>query len=213
MRGERTSWGVFARASLWLRGAMVLVVLAVALPLAPAAHADAGAATTHVQRLLAEGQRAATAPDRESALGRLLDRDFDVEFIARTALGPAYTRMTDAERTEDPALFREHVVLSVVRQVLLTPVQDAVIIEARDTAARESMIVTRVLDAQNRVRLATWRVRDGGGRPRIIDVMVDGVSLATTRADELRSVLQRNGGQVPALLAALRAQNAQMRQR
>ena len=142
----------------------------------------------------------------------MLDRDFDLELIARTAVGPAYARMTEAGRTEYHALFREHVVLSVVRQVVLTPVQDAAIIEARDLAARDSMIVTRIVDAQGRVRLANWRVHDDGGRQKIIDVTVDGVSLATTRADELRSVLQRNGGAVAALLAALRAQNAQMRQ-
>ena len=120
--------------------------------------------------------------------------------------------MSDAERNEYLALFREHVILSVVRQVVLTPIQDVVIIEARDLPGPDSLIGTRVVDGQGRVRLANWRVRDQGGRPKIVDVVVDGVSLATTRADELRSVLQRNGGQVPALLAALRAQNAQMRQ-
>ena len=36
---------------------------------------------SHVQRLLAEGQRVAGGGDREAALGRLLDRDFDVELI------------------------------------------------------------------------------------------------------------------------------------
>ena len=207
MREGRTSAGALAAAKSWLRAAAV----AVALLLAPAVRADPGPAMTHVQRLLTEGQRVAAGGDREAALGRLLDRDFDVELIARTALGPPYGRMSDPERGEYLALFREHVVLSVVRQVVLTPVQDVAIIEARDTNGPESMIVTRVVDAQGRVRLATWRVRAEGGRPKIIDVMVDGVSLATTRADELRSVLQRNGGQVAALLASMRTQNTQMR--
>jgi phospholipid transport system substrate-binding protein len=189
------------------------ILLALGLPLArPALAADAGPAMTHIQRLLSEGQRVAAGADREAALGRLLDRDFDVELIARTALGAAYGRMSDAERGEYNALFREHVILSVVRQVVLTPIQDVVVIEARDMPGPDSMIVTRVVDAQSRVRLANWRVRDEGGQPKIIDVVVDGVSLATTRADELRSVLQRNGGQIAALLTALRAQNAQMRQ-
>jgi phospholipid transport system substrate-binding protein len=202
---RRGTVGVCALAAVWLL---------CALAFAPAAHADPGVAMTHVQHLLSEGQRVSggSASDRESGLGRLLDRDFDIELIARTALGAAYGRMSDAERTEYLALFREHVVLSVVRQVVLTPVQDVVVIEARDGTAPDSMIVTRVVDAQNRVRLATWRVRDESGRPKVIDVVVDGVSLATTRADELRSVLQRNGGQIAALLAVLRAQNAQMRQ-
>jgi ABC-type transporter MlaC component len=189
--------------------------LVLALSLTRGADADPGAAMTHVQRLLSEGQQVSAGPEREreTGLGRLLDRDFDVELIARTALGPPYGRMTDGERREYLALFREHVILSVVRQVVLTPIQDVDVIEARDATAPDSMIVTRVVDGQNRVRLATWRVRDeGGGQQKIIDVVVDNVSLATTRAEELRSVLQRNSGQIAALLTALRAQNAQMRQ-
>jgi ABC-type transporter MlaC component len=207
MKGRRTFADVIAALRPWLRAA----TLALAVLLAPAVRADPGPAMMHVQRLLTEGQRVPTGSDRENALGRLLDRDFDVELIARTALGSAYGRMSDAERTEYLALFREHVILSVVRQVVLSPIQDVVIIEARDLTGADSMVITRVVDAENRVRLASWRVRTEGGRPKIFDVVIDNVSLATTRADELRSVLQRNGGAVPTLLAAMRAQNAQMR--
>jgi phospholipid transport system substrate-binding protein len=191
-----------------LIGACAFLLPAVA---AAARAADAGPAMAHIQRLLVEGQRVAPGSGSEAALGRLLDRDFDVPLIARDALGPAFQRMSEAERGEYLALFREHVILSVVRQVVLSPVQDVVIIEARDLSGPDALIGTRVVDSQGRVRLANWRVRLEGGAPRIVDVVVDGVSLAQTRADELRSVLQRNGGEAAALIAALRAQNAQMR--
>jgi ABC-type transporter MlaC component len=185
---------------------LAIVMLALAALLAPAARADPGPATAHIQRLLAEGQRVAAGPDREAQLGRLLDRDFDVDQIARTALGAAYARMSEAERTECLALFREQIVLSMVRQVVLTPVQDVAIIEARDLAT-DSMIVTRMVDAQGRVQLANWRVRAEGGRPKIVGIVMDGAGLG----EALRVALQRGDGQVSALLAALRAQNAQMR--
>jgi phospholipid transport system substrate-binding protein len=39
---------------------------------------------------------------------------------------------------------------------------------------------------------------------RIIDIAVEGISMAVTQRDEFSSVIQRGGGQVQALIAALR---------
>jgi ABC-type transporter MlaC component len=179
-----------------------------ALP-SPAANADPGPATAHVQRVLSEGEHVATEPDREAELGRLLDRDFDLALIARAALGQVQARMSEAERIEYVALLREQVVLAMLREVVLTRVQDIAIIEARDLLPPESMIVTRMVDAHGNVRLASWRVRAEGGQQKVVDVVVDGVGLAGGQAP--RAALPDNGGPVSDLLAALRAQNARLR--
>jgi phospholipid transport system substrate-binding protein len=42
------------------------------------------------------------------------------------------------------------------------------------------------------------------GSPKITDVYVAGVSMKVTQRDEFASVIQRNGGQVGALIAQLR---------
>jgi ABC-type transporter MlaC component len=188
---------------------LAIVMLACAACRASSAYADPGPATAHVQRFLAEGERAAQAIDREAQLEGLLDRDFDVALIARTALGPAYARMSDEERNAYVALFREQAVLAMERAVVLARVEEVVIIEARDLAAPESMIVTRMVDAQGRVQLSCWRIRSAAGWTKIVDVVTDGVSLA--RGEELRAILLRSGGEAGALLTALRAQNAEMR--
>src|SRR3546814_20894405 len=51
-----------------------------------------------------------------------------------------------------------------------------------------------------------WRVRERQDGFQIIDVSVEGVSLAVTQRNEFGSVIQRNGGRFDALLQALRAQ-------
>jgi ABC-type transporter MlaC component len=42
---------------------------------------------------------------------------------------------------------------------------------------------------------------------QIIDVIVDGVSMALTQRLEFAGLIQRNGGQLAALLASLREEN------
>ncbi len=48
-----------------------------------------------------------------------------------------------------------------------------------------------------------WRVRDGGGNPTIVDVVVEGVSLILTNRAELNSIIGRRG--LEGLLEDMRA--------
>jgi phospholipid transport system substrate-binding protein len=49
-----------------------------------------------------------------------------------------------------------------------------------------------------------WRVRPKGDSFKIVDVMVEGVSMSQTQRKEYASVIRRNGGQVEGLLAEMR---------
>jgi len=53
-----------------------------------------------------------------------------------------------------------------------------------------------------------WRVRNGEDQLKIIDVVVEGVSMLLTQRDEFASVIQRSGGNVEGLLARLRDKNS-----
>ena len=49
-----------------------------------------------------------------------------------------------------------------------------------------------------------WRLRQRDGRYRIIDLMVEGVSLVQTQRQEFVSFIRANGGSVDKLIAELR---------
>lgn len=49
-----------------------------------------------------------------------------------------------------------------------------------------------------------WRVNTAGAQPKIVDVIVEGVSMAVTQRSEFAAVIQRNGGNVDGLISALR---------
>ena len=54
-----------------------------------------------------------------------------------------------------------------------------------------------------------WCVRGKPGNYKIIDVVVEGVSMAITQRSEFASVIQRGGGEFNSLLAQLRKRNIQ----
>lgn len=55
----------------------------------------------------------------------------------------------------------------------------------------------------------TWRVRQKADKIGIIDVVVEGVSMSLTQRQEYSSVIQRNGGDITALLDLMRQRVAE----
>ena len=51
-----------------------------------------------------------------------------------------------------------------------------------------------------------WRVRLNDGEYKIVDVVIEGVSMVITHRSESASVIQHGGGRVQALIDALRQQ-------
>jgi phospholipid transport system substrate-binding protein len=49
-----------------------------------------------------------------------------------------------------------------------------------------------------------WRVRLRDGKYKVIDVMVEGISMGQTQRSEFSSVIRKNGGKVKGLLVELR---------
>jgi phospholipid transport system substrate-binding protein len=75
----------------------------------------------------------------------------------------------------------------------------------------EDALVTTIIERPGNAPFALdWRVGDVGGQPKVVDVIAEGTSLRLTTRSEYAAVIQRNGGQVSALLTALRTQIQQL---
>ena len=82
-------------------------------------------------------------------------------------------------------------------------------------AVRESdagwLVDSRIIQTRGEPIPVQWRVRpDGEGNIRITDIIAAGVSMTLTFRDEYSNSLQRSGGNVDALLSAMRAKNEQL---
>jgi phospholipid transport system substrate-binding protein len=62
---------------------------------------------------------------------------------------------------------------------------------------------------QNQPARIGWILRRDGSGFKIVDVRVEGVSMAITQRDECASIIQRGGGQISALLQTMRQRAAQ----
>lgn len=148
-----------------------------------------------------------TAEERSRRFRHALNDSFDLKTIARFTLGRHWRTATAAQRAEYRRLFEEFLVRSYASRFRDL---DRMTLRIRRTDAitgRDRLVSTTLTDDRRRRKPLNiaWRVRKKGPELRIIDVVVEGVSMSVTQRDEFQSVIHNRGGTLDGLLSALRA--------
>jgi len=186
-------------------------LLATALPRAGGASArNATDAGSFVTTLAQDAIDQLAAPnlsegERDTRFRKLFLDGFDVPLIARFVLGRYWRQATEAERAEYLRLFDELVVQTYARRFNeFNTARLRVLSVSRPNEDNDVIVaVEGSVASKPPVRLDV-RVRQGSSAYKVIDISIEGVSMAVTQRDEFSSVIQRGGGKVEALLASLR---------
>ncbi|MBK6895916.1 MAG: ABC transporter substrate-binding protein [Alphaproteobacteria bacterium] len=147
-----------------------------------------------------------TQTKRESEFRKLLNDNFDMETIGRFALGRHWKTATDAQKKEYQKLFNEMIVRVYTARFKEYDGQTLEVKKARKDGTNTDSIVNTVLvpKAGEQAIIIDWRVRQKNGKFKVVDIIVEGVSMALTQRSDFASVIQRGGGDLESLLAMLR---------
>ena len=143
--------------------------------------------------------------EREQEFRHLLKQGFHMEVIARFVLGRHWRRASEAERAEFGRLFEDYVVAAYARQLGSYGGEQLKVGKARTQSESIALVASRITRAQGEAYKVEWRLRRDGESWRIIDVVVEGVSMASTYRSEFSSVIAKHGGQMTGLLEILHA--------
>ncbi len=139
---------------------------------------------------------------REAALRQLLAQAFDVAFIGRFVLGRYWRKITAEERQDYLAVFSEFILKTYSRRLGGYSGEAFTIIGAKPAGKKDIMVKTNIQRPSGPPIKAHWRLRVTDRRYRIIDVSVEGVSMALTQRAEFAAVMRNHG--ITGLLQALR---------
>jgi phospholipid transport system substrate-binding protein len=159
-------------------------------------------------RALASVPNENTAAVRQGVFRQLFRQYFDVEACARAALGPYWLKATAQQRQEFVELYTDYVAIGYSTAFTSLGGESFKIVGNRPD--KEGVIVTSRIEIHGAAPITLdWQLINSTNYGyRVIDVSVDGISMASRQHSELISVLQRNGGQMSALLVAMRDKNA-----
>ncbi len=141
---------------------------------------------------------------RSEKFERLFRKSFDVAALSRFVVGPYWRRATEEQRKEYQPLFADFIVATYARRFRQYSGETLTVDGERQASARDTIVSSRIDTPDGPAVRVDWRVRTRNGDHRIVDVIVEGVSMAATQRDEFVSVIRRGGGGLETLIAALR---------
>ncbi len=189
------------------RWAGLLVVAALLIPAARPAVAGGVEAFIHdtAERVFASYSGSATDAQRARVFRELLTGSFELKTIARFALGRYWRVASSDQRKEYRRLFEDFLVLAYANRFRDLSGVKLRVTSVKTINERDRLVLSEVASGGGRppVRIG-WRVRTTKHGLRIVDVIVDGISMGVTQRDQFAAAIRSAGGKVDGLLAMLR---------
>ena len=141
---------------------------------------------------------------RVARFRQLFTEDFDVSGIARFVLGRYWNIATEPQQQEFVRLFTDYIALAYSNR-LAEYSGETLRVTGTRPAPDGSLVSSEIIRTNGAPPARVdWLLTQHDSAYKISDVVVEGISMATTQRSEFASVIQRNGGQVQGLIKALR---------
>lgn len=196
-----------------VRRLLIMVIVAAVVGVTGIARATVNDAANFINQLGNQAISTLRATDltlsqREAQFRKLLSRGFDLHFIGRFVLGRYWRRATPEQQNDYIALYGEYLLQTYSSRLGGYSGETLIVTGARQ-ASEKDIVVSTKLDRPNGLDIAAdWRVRVIDGRYRIIDVAIEGISMAFTQRSDFASVIRRDG--MEGLLTVLRARTTKI---
>jgi len=142
---------------------------------------------------------------RRQRFRSLMQENFAIKGIAKWALGRYWRRASADERAQYLRLFEDLMVISYADR--FENYSDGKInVKKTEVRNGKDALVHSKLSRSGSTKPVEviWRVRRSEDAFKVVDIMVEGLSMGLTQQKEFSSVIRKNGGKVDGLLAELR---------
>ncbi len=150
------------------------------------------------------GDEAMSMEAKKAEFKSLLNESFDMSTIGRFALGTYWKEATPAQQKEYQKLFNAMIIRVYSQRFSEYKGQKFEVKSARTENGKDSVVTSFIVPNDGPQVQVDWRVRSKNGSYKVVDIIVEGVSMSMTQRADFASVIQRGGGDVESLLAYLR---------
>lgn len=149
------------------------------------------------------GDKAMSEDAKKAEFRGLLNDSFDMSTIGRFSLGQYWKVATPAQQKEYQKLFNDMIV-RVYSKRFSDYEGQKFDVRSASKSGNDSLVTSYIVPTNGAEVRVDWRVRNKGGSYKVVDIIVEGVSMSQTQRADFSSVIQRGGGKVEALLEYLR---------
>ncbi len=189
-------------------------ILATALMIfvAPArADVDSAKAETFVKNVTTEGieqiiNANVSQAEKDARFAKLFSEALDLDFIGQFVLGRNWRSATPEQRKEFIKVYRQLNVSTWSKRFDEFKGKEFIFSGTTPSNSKGQIFVNSTVPMdQGEPAKVVWRVREKNGNMKIVDIIIENVSLAITARNEYAAFIKNNPGGVDALIANLRS--------
>jgi phospholipid transport system substrate-binding protein len=152
-------------------------------------------------------QKSDSPAQKAAKMEDILRRGFDFQTIGRFVVGRYWNTASEQQRADYLKAFSDFVAKSYSRRLAEeATINGFNITNLRDLGDGDALVQTAITRPGGAPLNYEWRVRDSGGTVKIVDVVVEGVSLLVTQRADFTSVASQSG--MDGLIKSLREKAA-----
>ena len=174
---------------------------------APAGHPAAEAIRTMAREAMAVlSDSSLSAEQRAQGLRRLMAQAIDIPPIARFVLGRYWRAASERQREAYVEAYSGYILAAYTAKIGggATALERFDVVKTQAHGTKDFLVYCIVARAGGKSTRAIWRLRQRDGRYRIIDLMVEGISMVQTQRQEFVSMMRAYDGDVDKLIATLK---------
>ena len=137
-------------------------------------------------------------------LGEILQKNFDVHAIGRFALGTHWKDASEAQQEEYMKLFEDMIVQTYTTRFEDYSGQTLKVDGSTPYNEKDSIVSSQVLQKDGPPINLQWRIRNEDGALRVVDVIVEGISMSITQRSDFSATIQNGGGNIDTFLSSMR---------
>tara|TARA_B100001750_G_C15177976_1_gene432613 strand:+ start:68 stop:673 length:606 start_codon:yes stop_codon:yes gene_type:complete len=142
--------------------------------------------------------------DKENQFGILFDRNFDVSSISRFVLGKYWKQASLDQKKKFIKAFRNYVVKTYSSRFNEYSGEKLKLVNYENEKNPKIFLVHTILEREDPPPIKVdWRIGKKKDRYVILDIIIEGISLAVTQRSEFVSVIDQNEGSIDQLISIL----------
>ena len=142
--------------------------------------------------------------EKEIEFGELFDKNFDVPSISRFVLGKYWKQASTDQKKKFIKTFRNYIVKTYSSRFNEYSGEQLQLLNTENESNPKIFLVHTALERQDApIIKIDWRVGKKKDRFVILDIIIEGISLAITQRSEFVSVIDQNEGNIDQLISML----------
>ena len=139
-------------------------------------------------------------------LKQIASETVDIDGISRYTLGSYKNKITDSQMIEYKVLFRQYFLKTFASRLAEYSNPEIKVISKKKLNEKYTMVSSILVSTEQRPEVKIdWRISTKNpNNPLIINLVIEGLSLARTQKEEFSSIIQNNDGDINALFATLK---------